>query len=101
MSLLFLPQSHLEEFAPCLVLLTHLADLKPLAFVVFCDGVAHLASLRDLQTPFQSVRADFGLRIDLSVGRERMPAKFTGGSVIRDERQGGVNRGTILFRFSR
>lgn len=78
MSLLLLPQSHLEEFTPRLILLTHLADLKPLAFLVSRDGVAHLASLWNLQTPLQSVRADFGVRLYLSVGSERMPAKFMG-----------------------
>ena len=32
MLLLLLPKSHLEEFTPRLIVLTHLADLKPLAF---------------------------------------------------------------------
>ena len=32
--LLLLPQSHLEEFMPCLILLNHLTDFNPFAFGV-------------------------------------------------------------------
>src|SRR2546428_821782 len=91
-SLLLLPKTHLEEFMPGLIILTHLTDLKPLPFRVSRDGVPHPASLWNLQCPLHGVRAHLGLRFGLSFGGERMPAKGFGAMVIRNERQGGVNR---------
>src|SRR2546425_4434566 len=100
MSLFLVPKSHLEEFMPRLILVNHLANLKPLAFFVSRDGVAHLATLWNLQCPLQSVRAHLGLSIYLSFGRECMPAEFFGAMVIRNERQSGVNCRTVLLRFT-
>ena len=100
MSLLLLPKNHLEEFMPRLILLNHLADLKPFALLVSRDGVPHPATLRNLQSSLQRVRGHLGFSIYLSFGSERMPAKFIGAMVIRNERQSRVNRRTVLFRFA-
>src|SRR6185369_15241652 len=97
MSLFLLCKGHLKKLTPRLVFLAHLANLKPLTFVVPRDGVAHLASPGNFQAPLQTILADFGLCIDLSVRREGMPAEFAGMRVVGNERQGRVNgRPTLL-----
>lgn len=100
MSLFLLSKSHLKEFMPRLILVDHLADLKPFAFLISRDGVPHPATLWNLQGPLQRGRAHFGFSVYLSFGGECVPAKFVRAMVIRNERQSRVNRRTVLLRFT-
>src|SRR5438093_12938880 len=94
-------KGHFEEFVPRLAILTHLAHLEPLALLGQFDDVSHPATLLRLNPPLQRTRANLRLGIRLSpLGGERAPAKRLAALIIRDQRQRGVNRRSVLLGLS-